>query len=196
MREMDEVAEKMQRENAKIRLEFADDALALAAVKIKKLQDANNFLQGELMALGDECSSLDQEFKKLGRLCMDTEHVRQAKAVLAHVGGKRERLHGKNGSLHNMANAAVAQHRRMTKLLEAMQRRHSAARQTFEVAKGRLKRREGEAIEEKKDAQRECEEQERRGCQLYFRDGRAQALHGIYEGGAEPNAGSTASSYC
>ena len=92
---MDEVAEKMQRENAKIRLEFADDALALAAVKIKKLQDANNFLQGELMALGDECSSLDQEFKKLGRLCMDTEHVRQAKAVLAHVGGKRERLHGK-----------------------------------------------------------------------------------------------------
>ena len=162
MREMEEP----QRDIEKFRAECTDDALAMAMSKIKKVQDANNFLQDELTALGDEHSSLDQEFKKLGRLCMDTEHVQQAKAILANVGGKCESLHGKDGSLHDMANASVAQHRRMTKLLEAMQRRHDGARQAFEVAKGHLKRREGGAIEEKKDAQRECEEQGRRARQL------------------------------
>ena len=61
MREMEEP----QRDIEKFRAECTDDALAMAMSKIKKVQDANNFLQDELTALGDECSSLDQEFKKV-----------------------------------------------------------------------------------------------------------------------------------
>ena len=106
------------------------------------------------------------KIKTLRRGCKDTEHVRQVKAVLAQVGGKCERLHRQDGSLCDMANAAVAQHRRMTKLLEAIQQRHNAARLTFEVAKGHLIRRQREAVNEKKDAQRECDAQERRARQL------------------------------
>lgn len=166
LREMEEELETSQRGIEKFRAECTEDALAISMERIKELRQANDVLQNELAALGDEYTSLGQEFKKLGRLCMDTEHVRQVKTVLAQVGGKCERLHGRDGSLHDMANAAVAQHRRMTKLLEAVQQRHAAARQTFDIAKGHLKRRERAAIDEQKAAQRECAAQERRARQL------------------------------
>ena len=166
MREMDEVAEQLQMDKDRFHLQRAEDALAVAMAKIKKAQVANNFLQDELTALGDEYTSLDQDFKKLGRLCKETEHIGQSKAILAQVGGKCERLRSTSGSLHDMANAAVARHRKMARLLQTTQQRHSGARQAFEAAKGHLKHREGEAINEKKDAQRECEEQGRLAREL------------------------------
>jgi len=168
MREMNDAAEEMHRSRDKLHLECAEDALGMALSKIKVAQDANSHLQNELKTIMEEHSSLEQHFKKLGKLSMDadSEHVSQAKAILARVGGKCERIHRKDGSLHDMTHAAVAQHRKMAKLLEAMQQRHNAARQTFETAKGHLKRREQEAIDEKKNALRECAAQERRARQL------------------------------
>ena len=168
MREMNDAAEEMHRSRDKLHLECAEDALGMALAKIKVAQDANSHLQNELQTIMEEHSSLEQHFKKLGKLSMDadSEHVAKAKAILARLGGKCERIHRKDGTLHDMSHAVVAQHRKMAKLLEAMQQRHNAARQTFETAKGHLKRREQEAIDEKKNALRECAAQERRARQL------------------------------
>ena len=168
MREIDDVAEEMQRGRDKLHLECAEEALGMALAKIEVARDVNSRLQHELTKIMEEHSSLKQQFKKLGKLSMDadTEHVSQAKAILANIGGKCERLHSTDGSMHDMSHAAVAQHRKMAKLLQKMQQRRDAERQTFELAKGHLRRREQEAIDEKKNALRESAAQERRARQL------------------------------
>ena len=168
MREIDDVAEEMQRGRDKLHLERAEEALGMALAKIEVARNVNNHLQHELTKIMEEHGSLKQQFKKLGKLSMDadTEHVSQAKAILANIGGKCERLHSTDGSMHDMSHAAVAQHRKMAKLLQKMQQRRDAERQTFELAKGHLRRGEQAAIDEKENALRESAAQERRARQL------------------------------
>jgi hypothetical protein len=148
--------EAAQKDIEKFHAEQTEMALALSMERIQELENAHGAVQVDLIKLREDYSLATQKIKTLGRCCHDTEHAAQIKAILASgVGGKCERIHEVDGSLHDMAHAAVAQRRKMVKLLHAAREQHGAALRTFAVAKTHLNSREREAVEGKKRVMRE-----------------------------------------
>ena len=95
MREMEEP----QRDIEKFRAECTEDALAMSMKRIKELKEACECTRAELTELEEEHSLAKQQIKAQGRRCKDMEHIGHAKAMLAQVGGKCERLYNTDGSL-------------------------------------------------------------------------------------------------
>jgi hypothetical protein len=148
--------ERVQKDIDKFRAEQTEMALTVSMERITELEKFHGAVQDDLIKLREDYSLATQKIKTLGRCCNDTEHAPQIKAILASgVGGKCERIHEVDGSLHDMAHAAVAQRRKMVKRLHAAREQYGAALRTFAIAKTHLKCREHEAVEGKKRVMRE-----------------------------------------
>lgn len=149
--------DRMQGESDQLRTQLLEESLNAEALELMHTRSTSKLrrLEEELDQLHVAHHSAMQRLKTLVRYANDGRHLALAKTTLSQIGGKCEKLDKNDGSLHDMAHAALAQNRKLAGRLASMCDQYSSALQTFDAAKTHLKTREREAVNNSNVARRE-----------------------------------------